>query len=329
MDFQSLNLILIVPVVLAGLMAIAMITYLASGLFMVRGNEQRVVIELMGEYWRTAGPGLNWRPRAFSSIRATLDIREWGIPIFDKGDVKIDLADGWIKPVSAMLFVRLTDPLKDGQRPPRAVYEVGDWESSIKSLAETLTASYLRSFPLEEVLQEGRGGFDIAAQINLRSKELKREAESADPDQHRTKLQKMHADLKKAYAEIKRTERLWGIKITQIFIPDYELSPELRRARDEVHESERRAKAALFRIRQMAQESGGLHALIKEILVKDYNYDPERAEEIASEYVIYFRGTEKGSIIDIRGGGDLTGPLAQIVALIEKMKGAGKGSKSP
>lgn len=323
---------MLTAIVLLGFLVGIGLFYIVLGIFVVKGNEQRAVIELMGKYWRTVGPGLQWRPPLISSIRNWIDVREWDIAIFDEGDIKIDLVDGWIKPLKAKVFIRVNDPLQEPGTPPRAIYAVGDWKSSIKSLAETLTSSYLRAFRIEEVLQVGRGGFDIADQINRRSRELRRESRElrraettsrVEKEQALARLLKIQKDLQQAYAEIRRTEESWGIKITQIYIPDYELSPELRKARDEVHEAERRERAVKHRVEQMIQQTAGLHSAIKEELIRRGYSDPEKT---ANELWSYFRGTETGSIIDLRGSDSITDIAAKLVAVFKKMEGTNKGA---
>lgn len=286
--------------------------------------EEVAVIELLGKFHRIAGPGgLNWRLPFLTRIRAVVDTWEQEIPLFDQGEIKIDLADGWIKPKEAKAFIRV-------QNPEYAIYKIADWRSAIKSLAETLTSSYLRAFPLDQVLQGGRGGFDISDQINRRSKELDDEVKLLRAKKDKSRLLKTKADLDKAYEDIQGAESSWGIEIKQIYVPDYDLSLELRRARDEVHEAERRAKAAIYHTAQMQRETSGLYAAIKDEL-ESKGYDTESAREIAIHLWQYWRGTDKGNIIDIQGDA-VSSSLAQFFALFEKMKGAvvgGGTSESP
>jgi len=67
-----------------------------------------------------------------------------------------------------------------------------------------------------------------------------------------------------------------------------------------------RAKAAKQEAMQKATEAGGMFIGIRDILTKDKKVTSERAEQLAAAFVTYWRGTEKGAIIDWRflGGKD-------------------------
>lgn len=307
--------------------------WLLKGFFRVNEEERRVIEWAWGGYWFTAGPGLNWRPPLLSRVRETLDIREQGFTIFDGAELWIDLVDGSMRPRGGRLVLRITDPLTyDG--PPRPVYAVADWKSEIKSLAETQTASYLRSLTIEQALQEGQAGFDLAYQISRKRielgrmvKELKTEIEElrasrADDVRQAAKkkeyelLLRRQQNLLAAMREIKKTKQEWGIEITQIFIPEYDLSKEVLEARNRVQAEERRARAEEYSLRRRVLESAGTYGQIRQVLLDEYGYSAEEADVLAQELWTYFRGTEKGSIIDIRGEGGLAGLIAQAMRIL-------------
>lgn len=304
--------------ILAALVGLGLI-WLVKGFFRV-AEMQRVVVEwAWGGYWFCAGTGLHWRPKILSRVRDRLDLREQGMPIFD-ADLWIDLVDGSIRPRSARMVLRIIDPLTyDG--PPRPVYAVADWRTEIKPLTETQVSSYLRPLTIKQALQEGQAGFDLAYQINQKRLELGRavrrlrqeiEATADDAirrakESERELLLRGYRNLLGAMREIRKIKQEWGIEVTQIFIPEYDLSPEVLDARNKVQAEERRARAEEHSLRRRVLESAGTYGEIRQMLINQYGYSPDEADVHAKELWEYLRGTEKGSITDVRvqGSGSL------------------------
>lgn len=295
--------------------------------FFVIPQEKRAIVERWKRHNRTVGPGGPfWRIPIIERVRAVLPIYEQEIELFDRQDTTIDFRDGSAKPVGVKAFFKISDPAK-------AIYNVRNWKSAFKSQTESLVRSYLNGLTLDEALARRRAGFDIAFQIELQRKEINRQIKQLNSeikdfvDQHgrksgggerskeseRDELLRAQKTLKKANNEIQAARELWGVELTQIFIRDLELSPRTVEAREEEYQEERKVRAAAHRKEQMIHETAGLHAAIRQELIRKGYAREEVTPELVTNIWTYYRGTEKGSIIDIRAEEGLTA-LAAIAA---------------
>ena len=313
--------------------AVLVTIWVIKGFFRVDQEERAVIEWAWGGYWFTAGPGLSWRPPLFSHIRTFLRVWEREIPIFEE-ETWIDLVDGSVRPRGGKGFVRIVDPLSY-EDPPKPIYNVENWVSAVKTLVETQVSTYLRGLTIDEALQEGKAGFDLAQQINRKRLELQRtvrrlrqevgnastEEETQIKNKEVERIYRLQQDLLAAMKEFERIKQDWGLEITNVFIPEYDLSQSVLESRNRVQEEERKAKAEEYTLRRRVLESVGVFEKIRQQLMNN-GYSPEEADKRASELWEYLRGTETGSLLDIRGGGILDAAVAQFIR--NYLKGAEK-----
>lgn len=207
-------------------------------------EEEYLVLEVVGKYWKTMGPGgLFWVPYFSTKIRGRPDYLAHEYPLFEEPDVMIDFKEGSAKPKGGRVFVKLSKC--DVDAPKKAVYSVsnGDGEKSglpkaVVALVENACRSYFNSLTLQQGLEEGQAGFDIMLKL------------------------KNHTDprVKKHSALLVKSLKEWGLELCPISVvfADFDLSATVIQSRERRHKAEQEAFAAVDEARGRAQEIIGV-----------------------------------------------------------------------
>ena len=266
---------MIVWIIAAGI--VLAIAFFILGFRIVR-EEERWVIELLGRYFCTLRPGLNWVFPFITKIRAVVSVWEQSINLFPENP-NIDFkGGGTAQLINAKVWLVVRDPYK-------AIYNVENWRKAVQARIENLMRDYLSNQSVEEIIdQESIHPWWELIKTNLQKQKLPENPEQEILDN-------------------------WGIQITKITIEDFKWSEEVVKTRKEVFEAQREiereknlSEAAIYKSRKKAQESGGMHGEIVRLLMANYKYNYEDATKIASELVVYFKGAEEKVLRDWRGG---------------------------
>jgi len=288
-----------------------LITLLLWGL-RTASPEERVVIEILGEFYGVKGPGLFWIFPGLMRIRAIVSIWEQSLVLF-RESIKVDFHDGSATPKGVEAFVKVKEPDRlyrvediEGEGDPersgvyRAIYSVDNWRARITELLENATRSYLSTLTIDDALTQKRGGFDVA--------------NSLPPEESK---------------KIRETLKAWGFDLMRVTITDFDLEPDLVEARGEVQKRKREAEAAEYEKKVRARETvGALVQMIAESTGKkpeeiqaEIAADPERSRrlrEFSEELITRRMSIDGRSLLDIRtaGGGNLEQSLLTLIGAL-------------
>ncbi|MFA4998637.1 MAG: SPFH domain-containing protein [Candidatus Paceibacterota bacterium] len=271
-------------------------------------EEKRYVIERLGRYNRTVGPGLIFFLPWIEKIRAEILISEQTVLLFTD-PIKFDFKDGSATPKQSEAFVRIKSPetpylSKDGKNESgayRALYEIRNWEKAIKSLLENAIRSYLNGLTVDEGITEKGAGFDL--RNKLPAEEVARIQDSLDG---------------------------WGFGLVRITIMDFDLDKKIIDARDDVQSKHRQVDAAKFERERMAEETvGALLCMVAlsmgekfEDIQKKVREDQDLQKQVlefSQELVTRQMSLDGKSLIDIRtsGGGDVEQLALRVIGLFK------------
>jgi len=274
-------------------------------------HQERWIVEIFGRYHTTLRPGPNWILPGIMKIRATADVWEQKILLFEE-EMKIDFRDGSAVPKNAKVFVKMLSPdepyILSKEKAPRdgtyrSVYDISDWSNAVRDLLENAARTYLNSLTIDEAIVMAKAGFDLAThspQSGIPNKELKK--------------------IERALAE-------WGFELKRITIQDFDLEPELVKARGEVQIRKREAEAAKYvRSRRAEETMGTLMYMMAESTGKkiediqaEINANQElkdRMEKFSEELVTRRMSIDGNALTDVRtsgGGGDLAQSLLSMI----------------
>lgn len=262
-------------------------------------QEERWVIELFGKYCWTLKPGLNWIAPWIMEVRAIVSIWELTLSLFGE-ETKIDFKDGSAVPKNAVVFVQIKCPDdrygavgilgRSMTGVERAIYEVANWRTFAQDLVENAVRTFLNRMTIDEAITLAKPGYDLVnhdPDIGLPNEELER---------------------------IEGALAGWGFELKRITIQDFDLEPELVRARGEVQIRKKEAEAAKFVAQRRSEEIFG--AIVEmlarsrgkkaEDIVKEIDEDPELRKEfleLAKDLLTRRMAIDGGSFIDVRVGG--------------------------
>ena len=317
-----LKLLLIIKI---SLLLFTLIILIAKGFNIVQ-QQERMVVELFGKYWRIKKPGLRWNFPGIVKVRAIVPTWELALPLFEE-PISIDFKDGSVIPKGARAFLRVKSPDEtyslDGETKPRtgifrAVYSIDNWRDRSAELFENAVRSFLATLTIDQALPEGRGGFDLLTANRMPEEEKNR---------------------------IKTTLDQWGLELFRITITDFDLDKEVISAREEVQKRKRAVEVAMFEKDIRAFETVG--ALIQMLVVatgkstdeieKEISNDPKLKKmilEFCKELITRQMSIDGKALTDVRVGGTKDGVLSSLLSAIaaykkigEKNQGLKKASK--
>jgi regulator of protease activity HflC (stomatin/prohibitin superfamily) len=123
-----------VPEIIAAALAIAVLTFLIAGLFMVNPNEGKV-LQLFGEYKGTAKlEGLRWANPFLTKKKVSLRVRN-----FESSRLKVNDIDGNPIEIAAVVVWKVVETAE-------AVFEVDDYEHYVKVQSEAALRNLATSY---------------------------------------------------------------------------------------------------------------------------------------------------------------------------------------
>lgn len=311
--------------ILIGLVMVAMIIAWLKG-FKTIQEQERAVIETWGKYSRTLKPGLNWIFPGIEKARAIVDIWEGSIPLFEK-PIKIDFLDGAATPNGAKVLVKIASPDKpykvdesfdlvqdknvvkiiDDEKEKntgvcRAIYETGDWRSRIREHVESAVRAHFSGMTIDE-------GTAVCKSELGKSKEATFDLMTQFSDLSRNAL--------------KKKLLIWGFELLSVTVMDFDLEPDLVKARGEVQKMKKQKEAAEQERQKNAQKIIGSY--IDMLCLASGKKVPEIQEEMKSdaetknlvkELLQQIMSLEAGALTEIKvqGGDSLQRGLLQLIS---------------
>jgi len=307
-------------IVCLGIFMVLVVVFGIGGLKAIH-QEERAVVEFLGRFYEIKKPGLRWVCPIIMSIRAIVPIWEQTLILF-KESIKIDFKDGSAVPKGIKAFIRIKDPgtsyKLEGETIGRAgifraIYYINNWRERAVELLENTVRSYLATLTIDEALPERRGGYDLLSENRM-------------PEPEREKIRK--------------TLEMWGLKLERITVTDFDLDPEIVKARNEVqkrkravevaeHEKVVRATETVGSLIQMMAESTGKTP--REIQ-KEIDKDPKLKKRLTSfseELITRRMSIDAKALTDIRtgGGGNLEQSLLRLFAAFKVVPAAEQKGK--
>ena len=199
------------------------IVFYLSGLRVVT-EEKRRIIEILGQRWKTKGPGLIWVFPVLMKTRETISIWEQPIPLFiskpwvdflQGGQARLVECILWGKPKGKTVQERQENAMK-------LVYAIEKWKKAVREEGETSVRSYLGQLTVEAVFEKiGQGNWW-------------------------TQVVEKFPNLPKVFAE-------WGWETTKLTITDFEWSKDVVATRQQVYEAQRKPMIAKFLVEESEQ----------------------------------------------------------------------------
>ncbi len=267
MQYGYLMLLLGILSLVFGVIALINFSFILGGIlvflfiFVIYGlkqfrQEERAVIELFGKYLYTLQPGLQWIFPFIMKIRAVISIWEIKISLFEQ-EIKIDFRDGSAVPKGAEAWVSIKTP--DTRYGPsgkmgremtgteRAIYNISNWRMAAKDLLENALRSFLNTLYIDEGITQARAGFDLRNSLP-----------------------------KEEQGRLEDTLARWGFDLRQVTIMDFDLEPELVKARGEIH---RRKKQLLEAREERKIKSERIVGGFVDMLVKSTGLKKKEVQE--------------------------------------------------
>lgn len=267
-------------------------------------EEERMVTEFLGQYWRTKGPGLRWNFPLLVREKGRVPIWRFPIRLFFEENPWIDFKmGGSAQLIEPSLWVRLIggeekDEKLIEQSAYKAIYAVEDAEKACREETEVRFRSILNNLTPEEALE-------IIYQKRVSWWEI----------------------LIEKFPELKDIFEGFGLRGLSITVTDYRFSEEVLNLRRKVFEAQRKiqvarfnAEAAEFKGTGEGREIGEAIRRIGSFLIT-LGYPKEEARKLAAQIFNFVRATEKQSLFLTHLGEGTIAPLvAEIGAIIEEIK---------
>jgi regulator of protease activity HflC (stomatin/prohibitin superfamily) len=278
--------------------------------FMVVQPEDRIMIEFLGRAYCIKESGFRWYLRFLMKRRRIVSTWEQPVKLFPErkypNGIHIDLKNGGkTEVVDPILWIRLsgagTNQEKDNIL--RMIYAIEDWEDAVQENGENALRTCLNNLTVDDVLTAI----------------------------HDPKKQSWWDAIKEYFPGLDNVLKEYGIEATRLTISDFNWDQEVVKARQKVFEEERSIrlaelsiKAAEDEVSQKALESGGLYGkIVKLLMQKKYGeLSQKQAMEAAKTLVLYYKGADTNSLVDVRTG---KGDFAQLAGAVI---GAVRGIKS-
>lgn len=273
-------------------------------------HKQVFVVEFLGKFWKIYKPGFRYVVPFVMAVRAKVDGREQSIELFSQKP-NIDFKGGG---TAVLVEPKVWFTVKN---PYKAIYSIDNWRTGVKERTESLFRDLLNEQEVNEIISQKKLHFWW---------QLLKQRYQEEKDEELSDLEKT-TDLEK------EIEENWGIKIHRITVVDFDWSDEVVVVRKKLFESkceigiqEKLSEAAGYQSVADAQKMAGFHGEMTKILVNDYGVEKREANKIAQDYVLYYRGTETGCVVDWRGG-EPEGSIARIVTALRLGKQISEKSK--
>lgn len=284
-------------------------------------QEIRVLVEVMGAYWKTLGPGLHILPLWIAKARAQVNISTQRYALFVEL-IFIDFLDGSASPKGAMAFVRVMNKRENNHyqsnirgrveeepqlleyvdRDPayRTKYCVKNIKEAVISLLENSTRSFLNSLTIQEAIQAGKAGYNILPAL-------------------------------RNYGEIVATLANWGLILEKITVGDFNLSETIIQDREQVHKamqadramkflSKKREKEIHLFVKSFADATGKTMAEVKEAINNDSELKKNFAA-FAQDMISRYVSIDAKVLTDIRvsGGSELGETIIQAITAWKRL----------
>ncbi|MBU3918572.1 hypothetical protein KKC63_01530 [Patescibacteria group bacterium] len=270
--------------------------------------------------------GVFWLPRGV--VLLVLKTPMWVArqPMWANG-IEIDLPDGTkAKPKDAEVWLEgidqdwaiLVGAYKTQKR---------DWKGAATQIADTTIRSYLNSLLTDDLLDHQMGGFDLVKVMEQTDRPLVKEGDRGEDDDG----EHVKVTAKTAIKDAKdKTEERTGRRLLSVFVSDYGIPDEVAAARRRARlEAPLEEEASEYRARKMATEIGLQHTTLAEVIREKLGCSKKEAQATAERYITYFKGADKGVLMDWRSPeGSAMGLIAQIARAVGAGTKAGGENES-
>jgi len=125
-----------------------LLIFLLAFLFGLRKipEQERWVIETLGSYYKTVGPGIVWIPPFIGKWRTKVPLWEQSKMLFTDSPSLDFRQGGTAKLVNAKAWLKATDPRK-------ATYEVRQWDVRVKETLENYLRTFFGKLSVDEVIE--------------------------------------------------------------------------------------------------------------------------------------------------------------------------------
>ena len=284
-----------------------------SGLVIVQ-PEDRIMIEFLGKPYCIKKSGLRWVCPILMKKRMIVFTWEQPVRLFPErrypNGINIDLKNGGkTELVEPILWVQM-NKVGTGQEEKsvlRMIYSIDDWERAIQEGGEDALRTCLNNLTVEEVL-------------------------SATHDSKRASWWEAVSEY---FPALEETIKSYGLVPKRLTISDFNWDSKVVETRQKIFDEERSIRlaelsveAAKNEVKQKALESGGLYGnIVKLLRQKQYGeLNNEEAMKAAETLVLYFKGADTKSLVDVRAGSE--NPLAPMIsAVIAAIRGSKVGNE--
>lgn len=291
-----------------------MLFFLALSGLMIVQPEDRIMIEFLGKAYCIKRPGLRWVCPVLMKKRMRVSTWEQPVYLFPKrrypNGIHIDLKNGGkTELVEPILWVQMNKAGEDQEEESvlRMVYSIDDWERAVQEGGEDALRTCLNNLTVEEVLSATHGS----------------ERES------------WWEAIKEYFPALEGTIKSYGLVPKRLTISDFNWDEKVVATRQKIFDEERSialaklsVEAAKDEVKQKAFESGGLFGnIVKLLMQKQYGeLNKEEAIKVAETLVLYFKGADTKSLVDVRTGKSDVGQL--VAGVIGAVRGITKGDRS-
>lgn len=213
--------------------------YMFFGGLITVGPEERIIVEVLGQFSHIAKPGLAWICPIFMKPRMRVMTWEESLNLYPDGSIVLDFKDDSATPKGARVFLRVKSPDKNyvaigesaGQEKSgsyRVAYCVEGYKERVVELVTNLIRSTCSKIGLNEALEGEIAGFNLldGEKIPLERKD-----------------------------DFFETVDGWGVEILRVIIDDFDLSDHTKEARASVQQAARRAEASVSEAKQTVNET--------------------------------------------------------------------------
>lgn len=276
--------------------------------------EDRIMVEFLGKAYCIKGPGLRWICPILMKKRMIVFTWEQQVELFPErrypNGINIDLKNGGkTELVEPILWVQMNKIGTDQEEESvlRMVYSIDDWKKAVQEGGEDALRTCLNNLTVEEVLSATHG------------------SERAS----------WWEAIKEYFPALEDTIKSYGLVPKRLTISDFNWDEKVVTTRQKIFDEERSielanlsVKAARDEVLQKALESGGLYGEIVNLLMKKKygKLKKEEAMKVAETLVLYFKGADAKSLVDVRAGGENS--FAPIIsAFISAIRGSKIGNE--